>query len=417
MTRLAISVQTARRFILGCQGLWPGRRWAGRTGARSALHQSSLIQIDSLNVVGRSHDLALHARVWDYRPEHLDHLLYTSREFFDYGGTLYVLPMDELPYWRVHMARRAAEEKSRAFAAEHKQLLEKLREEVSSRGPVANRDYPKRGNRGPFRSDKDTARALRHLWLTGELMTYGRRGFERLYAMRGDVAPVEVQHAATAEVADSFFARKALALLGLATARDWARRFRHLARLRSDPDGERRRLDELLTSGVAVRTQIGDGPVHYMLKERVSQLETVQNGSVPRAWLAIQADTLTEATFLPPLEFVTARGRAAKWFEFDYVWEAYKPADKRRWGYYVMPILRGDLLVGRADLRIDRGSKTLIVHHLWLEHSASARDADLVRAIGLGLRRLAEWAGGDYVHIHATSPIGLREPLVRSILN
>ena len=80
-----------------------------------------------------------------------------------------------------------------------------------------------------------------------------------------------------------------------------------------------------------------------------------------------------------------------------------------------MPILYGDQLVGRADLRIDRGSNTLIVHHLWLEHSASVRDADLVRAIGLGLRRLAEWGGGDYVHIDATSPVRLRGPLVRSI--
>ena len=97
MTPLAVSVQTVRRFILGCQGLWPGRRSAGRPGARRALHQSGLVQIDPLNVVGRSHDLALHARVWDYRPEHLDHLLYTSREFFDYGGTLYVLPIGRAP--------------------------------------------------------------------------------------------------------------------------------------------------------------------------------------------------------------------------------------------------------------------------------------------------------------------------------
>ena len=260
-----VSVRTVRRFILGCQGLWPGRRSAGRPGTRKALHQSGLVQVDPLNVVGRSHDLALHARVWDYRPEHLDHLLYKSREFFDYGGTLYVLPMGELPYWRVHMARRAAEEKQRAFAAEHKQLLESLREDISARGPVANRDYAGQGQRTRFRSDKDTARALRHLWLTGELMTYGRRRFERLYGLRDDVAPVEVRHAATADEADDFFARKALAVLGLATVGDWARRFRHLARLRAEPEGERRRLDELLASGVAVRAQVGDGPAHYLL--------------------------------------------------------------------------------------------------------------------------------------------------------
>ena len=414
---LAVSMQTARRFILGCQGLWPGRRWAGRPGTRSALHQSGLVQVDPLNVVGRSHDLALYARVWDYRPEHLDHVLYTSREFFDYGGTLYVLPMSELPYWRVHMARRAAEEKPRAFAAEHKQLLASLRDDVSSRGPVANRDYAGRGRRGRFRSEKDTARALRHLWLTGELMTHGRRGFERLYGLRDDVAPVEVRHAATADEADDFFAKKALAVLGLATFGDWARRFRHLARLRAEPEGERRRLDELLASGAALRTQIGDGPEHYLLGERAEQLEAVRSGSVPRAWRTPRADTLTEATFLPPLEFVTARGRAAQWFGFDYVWEVYKPAAERRWGYYVMPILHGDRLVGRADLRIDRAARTLVVPHLWLERAATARDADLVRAIGLGLCRLAAWAGGDYVQIEATSPARLRAPLARLVLD
>ena len=417
MTPPTVSAQTARRFILGCQGLWPGRRWVGRPGVRKALHQSGLVQIDPLNVVARSHDLALHARVWDYRPEHLDHLFYTSREFFDYGGTLYVLPMGELPYWRVHMARRAVEEKPRAFAAEHKQLLESLREDISSRGPVANRDYAGQGRGGTFRSNKDTARGLRHLWLTGELMTHGRRGFERLYALRGDVAPADVQHTATADEADDFFARKALALLGLATAREWAQRFRHLARRRSDPAEERRRLDELLTSGAAVQAQVGDGPAHYLLAERAEQLETVQSGSVPRSWRTPRADTLTEATFLPPLEFVTARGRAAKWFDFDYVWEVYKPAAKRRWGYYVLPILHGDRLVGRADVRMDRAARTLIVPHLWLERSADARDADLVRAIGLGLRRLTEWAGGDHVHIEATSPARLRQELARSILN
>ena len=369
-----------------------------------------------MNVVGRSHDLALHARVWDYRPEHLDHLLYTSREFFDYGGTLYVLPMSELPYWRVHMARRAAEEKPRAFAAEHKQLLASLREDVASRGSVANRDYAGRGRRGRFRSEKDTARALRHLWLTGEVMTHGRRGFERLYAFRDAVAPAEVRHAATVDEADDFFARKALAVLGLATAQDWARRFRHLARRRADPEAERRELDGLLGSGVAVRAQIGDGPEHYLLGERAEQLEAVQSGSVPRAWRTPRADTLTEATFLPPLEFVTARGRAAQWFEFDYVWEVYKPAAERRWGYYVMPILHGDRLVGRADLRMDRATGTLIVPHLWLERAGTARDSDLVRAIGLGLRRLVQWAGGDHVHIDATSPARLRAPLAASTL-
>ena len=106
MNSLTISQTTARRYILGKQGLWPGRRWAGKAGTAKAIRHMEAVQIDPLTVVARSHDLGLHSRVIDYRPEYLDRLMHHERQFFDYGGGLFIYPLDELPYWRVSMQRR-----------------------------------------------------------------------------------------------------------------------------------------------------------------------------------------------------------------------------------------------------------------------------------------------------------------------
>src|SRR5207302_1471854 len=98
------------------------------------------VQLDPLNVVARSHDIALWSRVLDYRPEYLDQLLYQDRQFFDYGGALFVYPMPELPFWRLPMRRRAEEGRWADFAAAHTGLLEEVRAELRSRGPLGNRD-------------------------------------------------------------------------------------------------------------------------------------------------------------------------------------------------------------------------------------------------------------------------------------
>ena len=98
---IQISRQTARRFVLGKQGLWPGRRWAGKDGTRQAVIATEHLQLDPLVILARSHDLMLHSRVSAYQPEMFDQLAYGERQFFDWGGWLAVRPMSELPHWRV----------------------------------------------------------------------------------------------------------------------------------------------------------------------------------------------------------------------------------------------------------------------------------------------------------------------------
>lgn len=115
---IRISKETQRRFILGKQGLYPGRRWRGKAGVLQALQSGSVVQIDPINVVARSHDITLFGRVLDYQPDQLEDVLYTDRAGFDYGGTVMVYPMEELPYWRVAMLRKVTEPRWSKFVEE-----------------------------------------------------------------------------------------------------------------------------------------------------------------------------------------------------------------------------------------------------------------------------------------------------------
>ena len=106
MALRSISPTVVRRYLLGRQGPWPGRRWAGKDGTAHALRYLESVQVDPMTVVARSHDIVLWSRVAGYRPEYLQQVLYHDRLFFDYGGGLFIYPMDELPFWRLHMRRR-----------------------------------------------------------------------------------------------------------------------------------------------------------------------------------------------------------------------------------------------------------------------------------------------------------------------
>ena len=102
---LTIDIETARHFILGKQGLWPGRRWRGIKGTEQAMRTMEYLQLDPLQIVARSQDITLYSRVLDYMPSMWEEVTYQQRKFFDWGDWLAVRPMDELPHWRVAMRR------------------------------------------------------------------------------------------------------------------------------------------------------------------------------------------------------------------------------------------------------------------------------------------------------------------------
>ncbi|MBM3262625.1 MAG: winged helix DNA-binding domain-containing protein [candidate division Zixibacteria bacterium] len=253
---MTLTQTTARRFVLGRQGLWPGRRHVGLVGVAEAIRAGEAVQLDPLQVVARSHDITLQSRVRDYRPELLHHAAYRDRGFFDYGDCLYLYPMTELPCWRLPMRRRAQTPRWSSFAAAHPGLLDEVRAHIRDRGPTANRYFTDRKRVDSYRGRKDTALALCYLWLTGELMIHHRERFERVYDLRERVAPQEYDYVAAEETAEAFFARKIVAFRGLLTETEWKTGFADYIGRRVQGEEASRYLTRLTDEGVIARVSI-----------------------------------------------------------------------------------------------------------------------------------------------------------------
>src|ERR671919_122716 len=146
-----------------------------------------------------------------------------------------------------------------------------------------------------------------------------------------------------------------------------------------------------------------------VLGEDVSALESLEKGKIPKGWNPKEATTLEEVTFLSPLDIVSARGRAKKLFNFEYVWEVYVPAHKRRWGYYVLPILYGDDLVARLDPKLDRTTMTLEIKGFWHEDDAPVKDPAFAEALAKGLIRFAKFLDAKNITTNSIRPTGLRK--------
>jgi uncharacterized protein YcaQ len=413
---ITISQQTARRFVLGKQGLWPGRRWRGKKGTAQAIRECEAVQLDPLNIFARSQDIALHSRVLDYKPKYLYQIAYKDREFFDYGGWLAMYPMSNLPYFRVHMERRKHHKRVENFILANPDLFEQVRAELRARGPLGNRNLKGNAIAPNYRGRKDTSIALFDMWLCGELMIHHRDGFERVYDFHENIAPEEFNYIANEQEAEEFFIRKNISFLGL---------FREVL-LRSalqydmQQNYSKAEMSQLIEgwieSGKASRVQVqGRRDIYLVLADDLPALETLEKGKIPKGWKPKEATTLQEVTFLSPLDIVSARGRAKKLFDFEYKWEVYTPAHQRRWGYYVLPILYGDDLVARLDPKLDRNTMTLEIKGFWQEDNAPIENADFVNAFAKGLVRFAKFVEAKRVELGAIQPIKLRKHLTTTL--
>ena len=152
---------------------------------------------------------------------------------------------------------------------------------------------------------------------------------------------------------------------------------------------------------------------HWIDAKDVPVLEALREGNPPREWIPGSTASNEEATFLAPLDIVSARGRSTRLFGFDYVWEVYRSASKRRWGYYVLSILFGDRLVGRAEPWIDTRTGCLYVARVWWE--ADTDPKALVKPMAKGLGRPAGYLGAPGVTVGRVEPPSFRAGLVREI--
>lgn len=413
----SISKQTYRRYLLASQALWPGRRFEGPLGAESALRQMQALQLDPLVMVARSQDIAMYGRVLDYKPEHLYTMAYEERKAFDYGGWLMMYPMSDFPYWRLHMKHRKAKGLNyESYEHPPKDLLKFILAELRERGPLGNRDFEgAKVKAWSYRGRKETSVALFYLWLTGEVMISSRKGFDRIYDLRERVVPSEFDYAVTEKETVEFMSRKIISFLGMMPESRLGIELSYYLHKDVPRENAKKIIHQLVEKDIVSRVRVeGSKDGFLILNSDQPHLSELEAGRIPKIWKPKGVTTEEEVTFLAPLEIVSARGRAKKVFDFEYLWEVYKPAHQRRWGYYTLPILYGDDLVARLDPKLDRATNTMHILGFWLEDDAP-KDEAFANAFANGLKRFADMIAAKKIDLSGITQTKLRSHLKKML--
>jgi uncharacterized protein YcaQ len=388
-----LSGAEARRVALSAQGFArPRPEAAGARHLRSAIGRMGVLQIDSVNVFARSHYMPLFARVGAYDQAALDRLVFARRPAYveSWAHVASFIPVSD---WGLFEFRR--EDLRTRYAGEgswyeiNRDIVDWVRSELAARGPLRPAQIEhdaKEARRGPWWDWDVVKNALEHLFLFGDVAIAGRRGFERRYALAEQVIPAEIleRPVPRADAVRELVARAARAY-GVATASDIADYWRI-----KDRPGLLTAIGELEDAGVL---------------QRVAVRGWERGGRPIPAWVhsdAVLPRRVDAAAILTPFDpVVWFRDRAERLFDFEYRIEIYTPEPKRRYGYYSLPVLVGDDIVGRIDLKADRQSSRLLVQSAWWEHGrppeAAARLADQVRlaATWQGLERISISRWGD----------------------
>ena len=350
-----------------------------------------MIQFDPLEVAGRNHDVTLLARVEGYRREHTDELLYTSRRLYEtYNKSLNLVPTAELPLYRLTWDLFAAGEHARATFAEQADLVEELVARIREQGPVSATDFEAREAIDWYWRPTNVVRAvLEALAQAGVLALARRDGNRRVYDLAENLFPAELLAQRPPEREQRrhrLLSRyRAHGLLGTGSQECWI----------GTGSGEARRAlrDELVDEGVLVPARVeGVRAQRHLLADDLPLLAAaeaeVEAGGPP-------GGHPPAATFLAPLDpFVWDRPLLKQLFGFDYLWEVYVPPAKRRWGYYVLPLLFGDRLVGRIEPRLERKTGTLDVLGLWFEDGFEpAAEPGFSAAFAAAVRAHRDFAG------------------------
>ncbi|MBX5475333.1 MAG: YcaQ family DNA glycosylase [Thermoleophilia bacterium] len=376
MKRTTISLAELRRRVVVAQGYALRARTGTAADVVAAVRRAGCIQLDSISAVERSHRIALGARVGAYPEPALSRLLRTGRLFEYWAHEACLLPVEDYPMHRWRMARFADGHPWHGNVLEREpELTERVLAEIRDRGPLGSRHFDGAG-RGGMWNWKPAKVVLEALYSAGRLAIAGRDGFQRLYDLPERVLPPEVLDGRP-PTEDEFVRWATLrgveargALTEAAAAEMW--------RLRGGAARVRPHADALVAEGKLVRAEVEDGKAPVLLPAGRDA-----EGPLPAAVLLSPFDNLLwDRAFLERV------------FGFRHVIEVYKRARERVYGYYVLPLLRRDRLVGRADLKHDRSEGVLRVLAFHREPGVRGRLDD---ALERALARLARVVGAGEI--------------------
>jgi uncharacterized protein len=385
-----VTADAARRFLVTRQLLAPARSLeGGLDGVRDVFRHFGSVQFDPIAAAGRSHDLVLHARVANYEPAWCDEL-YERREVFEaYNKGLSFVPTSEFPWFRGTLYTRPA-----AVIEDNSAVAERVLERIRADGPLSVAEFEReRGSMTDwFGVPMNVVRGVLEAYcFTGVLGLARRDGNRRYYELLERLLPPEAlarEIPLREQLRHKLLSRfRAHGLLGIGGGGGI---FAGLGAARPDPSrpdhpGRTNLREELVERGELVPVDVeGVRGKRFVLRDEVGLLDTA-----PEAPPSV--------AFLPPFDpLVWDRGLLASLFGFEYVWELFHPPAKRRWGWYVLPIVFRDTFVGRIEPRIERDDGRVRVLDLWWEDGFEPRRVEgFVDAMRDALRAYLAFAGAS----------------------
>ena len=405
VTRLRLDRTAARHLLVAVQGLdRRPRRRARKADVLAAVRRMAALQIDTIHVVARSPYLVLWSRLGPYEPRWLDELLAEGALFEYWAHEACFLPIESYPLFRHRMLDPSGMgwKYREAWVEEHRDELERVLAYIREHGAVRSADFQRRdGNGGGWWEWKVEKLALESLFTAGELMIARRENFQRVYDLRERILPEwdDARLPSRDEVRRSL-TLEAVRALGVAKA-GWVGDY-----FRTDKRESADTVRRLAREGALVAVDVdGWAQPGYVHPDNLELAERAADGAV--------RPTLT--TLLSPFDpLVWDRGRARELFGFDYRLECYTPAPKRRWGYFVLPILRRGRLVGRIDAKAHRKDGLFEVKALYLEPGVRKSEA-LIRDVAMALRDAAAWHGTPEVVVRRSEPDGMGKAVERAM--
>jgi len=375
---IGLSARQARRIALAAQGLASPRPAGPATALRlrKLIDALGVVQIDSVNVLTRTHYLPAFSRLGDYPREALEQEAWGRKpSLFEYWGheaSLLPVAMQPLFRWRMERARQGETWSGMArFARERQDYIEEVLNRIDREGPLTGGDFADGPRKAGWWSWSHGKQALEWLFWTGDITTRTRRGFERVYDLTERVLPRAVTAAPTPSEPEAHRAllRIAARAMGVATEGDLRDYFR------MPVAGIRARLGELVEAGELIPARVQGWRQDAFLAPGVK---------IPR-----QA---AGAGLLSPFDnLIWRRERTERLFGARIRLEIYTPAHKREHGYYVLPFLQGDAITARVDLKADRAAGRLQVQAAHLE--PGARWGETAPALAAELALMAQWLG------------------------
>ena len=396
MTRTQVSLQEARRIAVSAQCL--DSQIGKNLKLAELVDQLGYVQIDTIAIVARAHHHTLWNRASRYTPDMLHTLQAEDKTIFEYWAhALAYLPIHDYRFYMPRMERQRTSPRDglKQWMNDHPNVIDQVLDRIRKEGPLTSKDFelPPGTKRGTWWDWKPTKRALEILFWQGHLMIPERRNFQKVYDLTERVLPSHVNTSlpSTEELA-GFHVKRALRAMGIARIREIRDAF-HIVQ-QADL---RTCVENLLESGDVQSVAVaGQEEPYYALPE------TLERDLPPAP---------NEARILSPFDnLVIQRDRIQRLFDFKYTIECYLPEGKRKYGYFVLPVLWKDQLFARLDPKADRKEKVLYIKGLWFEPDFSALEESLP-ALAKALASYARFNGCERVQVGKMSPTGHKRRL------